>query len=382
VPGTTGVKVALVVPGGVDPSGEHRVIPALLALLSRLASHHDVHVFALYQQDRPATWQLAGARIHNIGSGRTRLRAVRAISAEHAVRPFQLVHSIWSASPGLVAVAAGRLLRIPTAVHLTGGEIVALPAIGFGGRQTWKGRIREQLVLRMATAITASSFPMVQAIEALGLTASRLPLGVDLCAWPPRVPVRRDPGAPARLIHVGSLNRVKDQPTLLRALAELRRSGVNFELDVVGEDTLGGEVQAFAAQLGLAERVRFHGFLTQRQLRPLLESAHLMILSSRHEAGPYVLLEAAVAGVPTVGTAVGHIAEWAPEAAISVPVADWSALAAAIRQVLSDDDVRLRMARAAHERALAEDADHTACCFEALYGRLVDCHRRRITMRK
>ncbi len=38
-----------------------------------------------------------------------------------------------------------------------------------------------------------------------------------------------------------------------------------------------------------------------------------MIISSRHEAGPLAVLEAAVKGVPTVGTAVGHIAEWAPQ---------------------------------------------------------------------
>jgi glycosyltransferase involved in cell wall biosynthesis len=92
-----------------------------------------------------------------------------------------------------------------------------------------------------------------------------------------------------------------------------------------------------------------------------------MLLSSRHEAGPYVLFEAAVAGIPTVGTAVGHIAEWAPDAAVAVPVADWSALAGAIRQVLSDEDMRLRIASAAQERAMTEDADHTAACFEALY---------------
>jgi glycosyltransferase involved in cell wall biosynthesis len=50
--------------------------------------------------------------------------------------------------------------------------------------------------------------------------------------------------------------------------------------------------------------------MTQRQLRPIVEAADLMILSSCHEAGPLVMLEAAVAGVPTVGTAVGHIREW------------------------------------------------------------------------
>jgi glycosyltransferase involved in cell wall biosynthesis len=50
-----------------------------------------------------------------------------------------------------------------------------------------------------------------------------------------------------------------------------------------------------------------------------------------------VLLEAAVAGVPTVGTAVGHLAEWAPQAALTVPVGDWASLAHGIRRVMRDD---------------------------------------------
>jgi glycosyltransferase involved in cell wall biosynthesis len=364
------VKIALVVPGGVDRSGEHRVIPALLALIARLSLRDEIHVFALQQEALPASWDLAGAQVHNIGTGNTRLRAIRAIRAEHRASAFHLVHSIWSASPGLVAVAAARLLGIPSIVHLTGGELLALSEIRYGGRLTWKGRIREAIVLRVATAITATSTPMVEALLALGITARRLPLGVDLSAWPRREPARRDMNAPARLIHVGSLNRVKDQPTLLRALATLVESGVAFEMDIVGEDTLQGEVQALAARLGLAGRVRFHGFLTQRLLRSLVESAHLMILSSRHEAGPYVLLEAGVAGVPTVGTAVGHIAEWAPQAAIGVPVGDSAGLARAVGEMLTDEDLRLRIARAAHERAIAEDADHTAASFQALYASL------------
>ena len=364
------MKIALVVPGGVDRSGEHRVIPALLALIARLSVRDEIHVFALHQEARPASWDLAGARVHNIGTGNTHLRAMRAICAEHRRSAFQLVQSIWSANPGFVAVVAARRLGIPSVVHLTGGELVALAEIGYGGRLTWKGRIREAIVLRLATAVTATSSPMVEALTAFGITARRLPLGVDLSAWPRREPVRRDMGKPVRLIHVGSLNRVKDQPTLLRALATLAGSGIVFEIDIVGEDTLQGEVQALAGRLGLADRIRFHGFLTQRQLRPLVESAHLMILSSRHEAGPYVLLEAGVAGVPTVGTAVGHIAEWAPQAALGVPVGDWSGLAREIGKVLGDEDLRLRIARAAHERAIAEDADHTAASFQALYATL------------
>jgi glycosyltransferase involved in cell wall biosynthesis len=371
------MRVALVVPGGVDRSGEYRIIPALVALIGRLSLRHDVQVFALRQEAQPCDWHLAGAHIHNIGFRLTRTRAVRTIRALHRASPFDLVHAIWSGSCGLVAVAAAGLLRIPCLVHVAGGELVALPEIGYGGMLTWRGRVRERLTLRTASAVSAASAPVVAAIAALGVSAQRVPLGVDLTAWPRREPVRRAPGEPAKLIHVASLNRVKDQATLLRALATLAQAGSDFEIDIVGEDTLTGEIQALTRELGLSAKVRFRGFLRQRELRPLVEAAHLMIVSSRHETGPLVALEAAVAGVPTVGTAVGHIAEWAPQAAVAVPVGDSASLAGAIARLLEDEDWRLRIAREALHRALLEDADHTALSFQRIYTQLTGASARR-----
>ncbi len=365
------MKVALVVPGGVDRSGEYRIIPALLALIARLALRDEIHVFALRQEARPAHWDLAGARIHNIGSGATVLRAIRAIRTEHRSSAFHLVHSIWSGAPGFVAVAAAATLRLPCLIHVAGGELTALRDIGYGGRLKWRGRVREAAVLRAASTVTAASAPMITALGQLGIPATRLPLGVDLNIWPPREPVRRDIGMPARLIHVASLNRVKDQPTLLRALASLAQLGVDFHVDIVGEDTLQGEIQGLAHRLGLTARVKFHGFLPQVLLLPLVQSAHLMLISSRHEAGPLAVLEAAVAGVPTIGTTVGHIAEWAPDAAIAVPVGGSAALASTIAEVLANEDLRLRIAREALRRAAQEDADYTARSFQAIYTKLI-----------
>ena len=76
------MKIALVVPGGVDHSGEVRVIPALLALIRRVSAGHELHVFATHQEDAPGTWQLEGAQIHNIGLPRTPWRALRSIFAK------------------------------------------------------------------------------------------------------------------------------------------------------------------------------------------------------------------------------------------------------------------------------------------------------------
>ncbi len=347
------MKVALIVPGGVDRSGEVRVIPALLALIERLSRTHEVHVFALRQEAAAGCWQLAGAAIHNIGDGWTHLRGIAAIRAEHRRAPFAVAHAIFSGPGGLIAVAAAKLLRVPCMVHVTGGELVAMRDIGYGGRLTWKGRLRECLALRGADVVTATSAPIVDLLQALGIR------GAGACR-----------AGPARLIHVASLNRVKDQATLLHALARLAKTGVEFEMDIVGTDTLQGAMAELVRKLGLDGRVQFLGFKTQRELRPIVESADLLVMSSRHEAGPFVLIEAAVAGVPTVGTAVGHIVEWAPSAAMVAPVGNPERLADAIHTMLADEDLRLRIARAAQCRALSEDADYTARMFEALYQRL------------
>jgi len=366
------MKLALVVPGGVDRSGERRVIPALLALIERLAALHELHVFALRQEEQPASWKLRGARVHNIGGNWTRARAVRAILAEHGVARFDIVQSFFSGASGLVAVCAARLLGIPNVVHVAGGEPVSMPAIRFGGRATWRGRCQEAVVMMGAGAVTAASEPELELLSSLGIAARRVPLGVDhMRDWPARGPVARRLGEPARLIHVASLNRVKDQPTLLRALARLAPSHPGLQMDIVGEDTLAGEIQRLSLSLGLAERVRFHGFLTQRELHPLMQQAHVSVISSRHEAGPLALLEAAAVGIPTVGTAVGHVVEWAPHAAIAVPVGDFEALAARLHEVLSDEPLRLRLAHAAWHGALREDADYTAVCFQKLYSELL-----------
>jgi glycosyltransferase involved in cell wall biosynthesis len=370
------VRIALVIPGGVDRSGEYRVIPALMALIRRLALRGEVHVFVLSQEDRAGDWDLGGARIHDVGSRYRRLRAVRSICAMHRSVHFALVQSIWSGGCGQVAVAAGALLGIPSLIHLAGGELVALPDIGYGSQLRWRARVAERLVLRAAFAITAASTPAIEMASRLGLTAERVPLGVDLDTWPARAPLRRASGRRARLVHVASLNRVKDQATLLRALAALTQRGASFEMDIVGEDTLRGEIQRLAGQLALSPWVRFHGFLTRRQLRPIVEAADLMIVSSRHETGPVAVLEAGVAGVPTVGTRVGHIAEWAPNGAVAVPVGDWAAMADAVAQLLGNEELRLGMARDAQRRALAEDADYTAERFRALYARVAAAESR------
>ena len=286
---------------------------------------------------------------------------------------------------GVIAGAAGRLLGVPMVLHITGGELVSLPHIGYGGRANWRGRLWLRIAAAAAARVIAPSKSTQQQALELGIAAECLPFGVALDRWPARSPrertaqdnpqpnhahQNRGPRSPDRLIHVASLNRVKDQKTLLRAARRMLAAGASFHLDIAGEDTLGGEIQRFADEQGLGNAVTFHGFLTHAELRPLVDQAHVLLVSSLHETGPLVALEAAVAGVPTVGTAVGHLPEWSPEAALTVPVGDDEALARAAIELLKDEPRRLAIAKRAHARAVQENADWTARRVVEIYEEL------------
>jgi len=119
----------------------------------------------------------------------------------------------------------------------------------------------------------------------------------DLRADPMRVPVR--------LVMVARFQPQKDHPTLLRALAGL--TDRPWELDLVGDGPLMGDMQALAATLGIAGRVRFLG---QRQdVDRILAQAHAFLLVSNWEGFPLSILEAMRAGLPVVASDVGGISE-------------------------------------------------------------------------
>jgi glycosyltransferase involved in cell wall biosynthesis len=365
------VKVAIVLPGGLDRRNEAWVIPYLFWMVERLARRHELHIYAIHRKLQRESYQFAGAMIHALGRPLTEARAVTSIVAEHRRRPFDLLHAFWAQWPGTVAGVAGRLIRRPVLLHLAGGELVALRDIGYGGGLKWRWRAAVRFALRSASRVSAPSGPMRALAQEMGCATTELPFGVDLERWPARPPRPRDRQRPARLLHVGTLNRVKDHSTLLEAAGKLQARGVSFRLDLVGEDILDGAIPALARRLGLGGTVAFHGYLLHGQLRPLVEQADLLLVSSRHEAGPMAMLEAAVAGVPTVGTAVGHVRDWAPDAAVAVPVQDAEGLARETQALLEDDARRVQLATKAQQRALARDADWTVHAIESLYGDMV-----------
>ncbi|HLV79598.1 MAG TPA: glycosyltransferase, partial [Chthonomonadaceae bacterium] len=123
------MKIGLIAPGGFDPGGEERVIPVFLWLVERLAQRHEVHVYTLYQDYRPAEYTLLGAHIHNLGYRRSRpgslgqgRRALPALQRENRRGRFDVLHGLWAQESGLIAAAVGRLWGVPSVVTVAGGE--------------------------------------------------------------------------------------------------------------------------------------------------------------------------------------------------------------------------------------------------------------------
>ena len=61
------MRIAMVVTGGLHPSGREQVVPSLLALFSRLARDHEVHAFALRHLRQASTYDLLGFTVNDLG---------------------------------------------------------------------------------------------------------------------------------------------------------------------------------------------------------------------------------------------------------------------------------------------------------------------------
>ncbi len=373
------MKIGLIVPGGVDRSGQVFVIPVLLALIERLARSNEVVVISLDPHMAASEYELLGARVVTLGSteGRTHLSrtAVTLQKLMSALRAagggFDLLHAFWVFPQGTLAVAAGRVLRIPVVVSIGGGELVWLPTIHYGGMKTLRSRLTMSATLRLASAVSAPSMYAVRCATGIRRDIEWLPTGVDTTIFQGSI---KRCGPPWRLLQVAGMNEVKDQETLLRAVHKLASAYPDIVLDCIGVDALNGRIQALARTLDIANIVRFHGVLAVDQIVPFYQKAHLFVQSSLHESMGAAVLEAASAGVAIVGTDVGIVAEMAPRAALAVAVRDPDAMANAILQLLRDSPRRESLAFAAQEFARTYNADWTVAQLEGIYRRVVSPH--------
>jgi len=138
----------------------------------------------------------------------------------------------------------------------------------------------------------------------------------------------------ADVVFVGELRRLKGVDVLLESIGLLAREGHCVSATVVGEGPDASALRSRADALGLNAAVRFAGALPARAAFAL---GRVLVVPSRAESLPYIVLEAGAAGRPIVATTVGGIPEiFGPDTTRLVPPANAPALAKAIRTALAD----------------------------------------------
>jgi glycosyltransferase involved in cell wall biosynthesis len=362
--------VAVVV-GGFHASEGDPFAPAFASAVSAWSSEAELVVFPLRYPQATRAYRAFGARVVPQALGDPGLRAsprlwrtvVASIVAEHNVAPFDLVHALQSAEPGLVAALAAKRIGRPLVAHVGGGELVDLPDIGYGSQGEVAGRGFVAAALRAASVRTAGSRAGARLLRArLGADQAQsvrvVPLPVDLQRFRPRLQRERrkaiaEGEAPARLLCVADLNPVKDHATLLEAFGLLARSRPHARLDLVGGGPCLGELRRQAATLGIAERVRWWGQVPHEAVHLAYAEADAFVLASRHEGQGIALLEAAACALPIATTPVGIAPELPAGSVHYAPSRDVGALAQAMAAAL-DDAPRDKDARRALRSAVRQ----------------------------
>jgi glycosyltransferase involved in cell wall biosynthesis len=157
------------------------------------------------------------------------------------------------------------------------------------------------------------------------------------------------------LLSVGRLRYYKGLDDLIRALPQIP----NAKYVIVGDGPMYDEWHQLARSVGVADRVFFAGEVSDLELPYYYAACDLFVLpaNARAEAFGTVIVEAMAAGKPVISTEIGTGTSWVNvhgETGLVVPPHDPPALAAAVKELLSDDRRRAQLGRAAQLRAQEE----------------------------
>jgi glycosyltransferase involved in cell wall biosynthesis len=180
------------------------------------------------------------------------------------------------------------------------------------------------------------------------------------------------------LVYIGEFRHLKGIDVLIEAVAQLHHTGRRVTATLVGYGAEKTEFVAKAARLGLAQAMRFIPALPARQAQAL---GRVIVMPSRAESLPYVVLEAAASAKPLIATGVGGIPEiYGPLTNMLIPPGDASALAGAIAASLDDPAAAARAAQQIRTRvatlfSLDTMVDGVMAGYQAALGRLVPTSR-------
>lgn len=224
------------------------------------------------------------------------LLAWRLIRACLSVRPDAVFLCHYNYPPVFLAVLALRLLGIRT-ITMIDSKFDDMD------RSIWR-EVPKALLLAPYHGAIAGSRRTIEYLRFLGFWRRTIVQGfdtLDVARIAARAPVSAVPHGQRDFLVVARLIREKNLEFALRAFAEWRRQAVHGRaLRILGAGPLEDELRALAAELGVAEQVRFEGIATPDQVAQAMRDALALIFPSVQETYGFVVIEALSLGLPVL----------------------------------------------------------------------------------
>lgn len=301
-------------------------------------------------------WDFAASRVIT--------RTARAMNAD-------LIHAQTSHAHTL-ALRAARKLDIP---------LVVSRRVDFRVAGNWFSRRK---YLHSAVRYVAISHAIKDVLITSGIPPSFITVvhsGVETDRFPMRGQTRDEelarkwgagPGAPL-LVNAAALTDHKDQSTLLRAAAIMKKSGVKYRLVIAGSGELEIQLKTLQKELGLMDDVLFAGYVSD--LSTLYPAADIFVMSSHLEGLCTSILDAMSAGIPVVATQAGGIPEIVKhgENGLLAPVKNPEALAELLTQMIQNESLRNQFRSAGRNTVLSKFTnDKMVTGIENTYRQILD----------
>ena len=226
-------------------------------------------------------------------------------------------------------------------------------------------------VFSRADVVTAPTPRAVELLVARAGLPDAFPVSCGIDADRYQVPVR-DPHPVPTVLFVGRLDQEKRVDELIRAMAALP-GDLPAALEIVGDGARRADWTALAAGLGIAERVRFRGFVSEDELLQAYAGAAVFCMPGVAELQSIATLEAMAAGTPVVAAdamALPHLVRPGRNGWL-YPPGDVPELSARLGALLRDPGLRRRMGAASRELVAAHAFENTLDTFESVYQRVL-----------
>jgi glycosyltransferase involved in cell wall biosynthesis len=271
-------------------------------------------------------------------------------------RPFDLVHTSFAVPSGPSGVLLARRSGLPHVLSLHGGDLYD-PSKTLSPHRTPLLKQTVRWVIHASDRVVAqSSDTRHRAVSIYGeRDVDTIPLAVPRPSFTPVA--RGELGLDLAdgdfvLVTVGRLVARKGLDALLQVMSQL--GSARFKLVVVGEGPARSELETKARSLGVADAVRFAGYVSEERKRQILEASDLYVSTSLHEGFGIVFLEGMQHGLPVVCFDRGGQVDFVNDSVGRLlPLGDLARCRAAILEIAGDAALRERLGAAA--RRLAEE---------------------------